>query len=57
MKYLAALSYATAAAAGSGALVDVVVIGVCVALGTLCALLAIKRMIDDALDTRLNPGD
>ena len=49
MKFIAALLYATAAAAGTGALLDTIVIGVLVFVGTLSALLSISHTINAAL--------
>ena len=50
MKFLAALMYATAAAAGHGVLLDTLWVGALVFTGTLCALLALEHMIQAAVN-------
>jgi hypothetical protein len=49
VRYWAALSYAVAIAAGSGALLNTAVIAVGVALGTLCTIFAIQHIVAEAV--------
>jgi hypothetical protein len=49
MKFLAALFYALAIAGGRGDVLDHLAVGVLVFLGVVCTLLAIERIVQDAV--------
>lgn len=49
MKYLAALSYAAAVAGGKGELLNSAMLFVLVFAGVVCTLLAIERIVQDAV--------
>jgi len=57
MRYVAATTYALAAAAGSGALLDTAVIAGLVFVGTLALLFAVEGIAYAAVRSLAEPGD